>query len=259
MNTILLLLIFTGLVGLLLVVFFMLDRLNELHKHHDLQKPSIKPDESFGGLSGKALWDAMIGLPAPGWDAKKVALLKPRYEVVLQKHLELLFEDGELDAREGLNMTVKCDRIVPTLRGEIESWIPHEFASGVYRAGHDKGELGPDAYPEIRARLDELGDALFSATGLPPHPLSKVLMPLPREGEEAPAADLPDAAAEGAEGAEGFAAVADGAAPGSAEPAALPPPAEGESLLMPQPLSLAEPETIPAAPAADAEAPKPAA
>ncbi len=53
MNTILLLLIFTGLVGLLLVVFFMLDRLNELHKHADLQKTPHKPDDTFGGLSGK--------------------------------------------------------------------------------------------------------------------------------------------------------------------------------------------------------------
>lgn len=70
MNTILLLLIFTGLVGLLLVVFFMLDRLNELHKHADLQKPPYVPDDTFGGLTGKTLWDAMIGIPMSGWDAK---------------------------------------------------------------------------------------------------------------------------------------------------------------------------------------------
>ena len=120
MNTILLLLIFTGLVGLLLVVFFMLDRLNELHKHADLQKTPHVPDDTFGGLTGKTLWDAMIGIPLSGWDAKKLEPLKPRYEAVLQKHLELLFEDGKLDAREGFAMPVRCDRVVPTLRGEIE-------------------------------------------------------------------------------------------------------------------------------------------
>ena len=64
MNTILLLLIFTGLVGMLLVVFFMLDRVNEIHKHSDIpQRGHIDPAAMFGGLTGKNLWDALIGVP----------------------------------------------------------------------------------------------------------------------------------------------------------------------------------------------------
>ena len=71
MNTILLLLIFTGLVGMLLVVFFMLDRVNEIHKHSDIpQRGHIDPAAMFGGLTGKNLWDALIGVPMPGWDQK---------------------------------------------------------------------------------------------------------------------------------------------------------------------------------------------
>ena len=185
MNTILLLLIFTGLVGLLLVVFFMLDRLNELHKHADLQKTPHKPDDTFGGLSGKELWDAMIGIPLPGWDAKKLEPLKPRYEALLQKHLELLFEDGKLDAREGFAMPVRCDRVVPTLRGEIESWMPHEYASGIYRAAQDLVNLPPEEHEAVIARIDDIGDALYSATNLPPrHPLSRVLVPAARPANE---------------------------------------------------------------------------
>lgn len=190
MNTILLLLIFTGLVGLLLVVFFMLDRLNELHKHADLQKTPHKPDDTFGGLSGKELWDAMIGVPLPGWDAKKLEPLKPRYEALLQKHLELLFEDGKLDAREGFAMPVRCDRLVPTLRGEIESWMPHEYASGIYRAAQDLVNLPPEDHEAVIARIDDIGDALYSATNLPPrHPLSRVLVPAARPAHEDPASD----------------------------------------------------------------------
>ena len=185
MNTILLLLIFTGLVGLLLVVFFMLDRLNELHKHADLQKTPHKPDDSFGGLTGKTLWDAMIGIPLPGWEAKQLEPLKPRYEALLQKHLELLFEDGKLDAREGFAMPVRCDRVVATLRGEIESWMPHEYASGIYRAAQDLFNLPPEEHDTVLARIDEIGDALYSATNLPPrHPLSKVLVPASRPAHE---------------------------------------------------------------------------
>ena len=185
MNTILLLLIFTGLVGLLLVVFFMLDRLNELHKHADLQKTPHKPDDSFGGLSGKTLWDAMIGIPLPGWEAKQLEPLKPRYEALLQKHLELLFEDGKLDAREGFAMPVRCDRVVSTLRGEIESWMPHEYASGIYRAAQDLINLPPEEHETVLARIDDIGEALYSATNLPPrHPLSRVLVPASRPAEE---------------------------------------------------------------------------
>jgi hypothetical protein len=190
MNTILLLLIFTGLVGLLLVVFYMLDRLNELHKHADLQKIPHKPDDSFGGLAGKELWDAMIGIPLSGWDAKKLEPLKPRYEALLQKHLELLFEDGKLDAREGFAMPVRCDRVVPTLRGEIGSWMPHEYASGIYRAAQDLINLPPQEHEAVLSRIDDIGDALYSATNLPPtHPLSKVLVPSSRPPEEETSAD----------------------------------------------------------------------
>ena len=190
MNTILLLLILTGLVGLLLVVFFMLDRLNELHKHADLQKTPYKPDDTFGGLKGKELWDAMIGIPMSGWDAKKLEPLKPRYEAVVQKHLELLFEDGKLDAREGFAMPVRCDRTIPTLRGEIESWMPHEYASGIYRAGQDLINLPEEEHDDVISRIDDIGEALYSATNLPPrHPLSKVLVPARQTPEEETSAD----------------------------------------------------------------------
>jgi hypothetical protein len=131
----------------------------------------------FGGLTGKNLWDALIGVPMPGWDQKKIAAIRPRYDLVLQKHLELLFEDGKLDGREGFASPVRCDRMVPTLRGEVESWIPHEFASGIYRAGYAIATTPEEDREPIRQQIDILGDALFTAVGLPPNSLSAILMP----------------------------------------------------------------------------------
>lgn len=196
MNTILLLLIFTGLVGMLLVVFFMLDRVNDIHKHSDIpQRGQLDPAAVFGGLTGKNLWDALIGVPMPGWDQKRLAAIRPRYDLVLQKHLELIFEDGKLDGREGFAMPIRCDRMVPTLRGEIESWIPHEFASGIYRAGYAIATTPEENQEPIRQQIDMLGDALFAAAGLPPHPLSAILMPQldrpKRPVEEETAAEQP--------------------------------------------------------------------
>ena len=91
-------------------------------------------------------------------------------------------------------MPVRCDRKVPTLRGDIDSWIPHEFASGVYRAGYAL-TTAPEGDTElVQRQLDMIGQAIFSATGLPPHPLSSILMPqLERltsaSEEDAPATD----------------------------------------------------------------------
>lgn len=197
MNTILLLLIFAGLVGLLLVVFYMLDRVNELHKQSGVTLTGhtpIKPDESFGGLNGKALWDAMAGIPIPGWTPEKLEPLKLRYEAILQKHVEMLFEDGQLDGREGYSMPVRCDRVIPTLRGEIESWIPHEYATVVYRCGHDRTTKPEEEFAAIRERIDQAGSALFAATGLPPHSLANLLMPIPPPPPPPPLEENPEGA-----------------------------------------------------------------
>ena len=208
LNTILLLLMFTGLVGVLLVVFFMLDRVNDLHKATNFGKGQVKKDQSFGGLSGKNLWDAMIGVPSPGWSQKKLAELRPRYELVLQKHMELLFEDGKFDGREGFSAPVRSDRMVTTLRGEVESWIPHEFASGLYNAGFQLVAT-PDVEEDvIREQVDMVGEAIYSAAGLPPQPLSKLLMPPPRPERKKDEEPAPDTIEDGVEG-EDMAEVAD--------------------------------------------------
>ena len=106
MNTILLLLIFIGLAGVLLVVFFTLEKVNDIATGKSPAKPRFNAAETFGGLSGKDLWDAMMGLPMRGITPKEILSLKPRYEVVLQKHLEILFEEGQRDAREGFAMQI---------------------------------------------------------------------------------------------------------------------------------------------------------
>jgi hypothetical protein len=82
-------------------------------------------------------------------------------------------------------MPVRCDRVVATLRGEIESWMPHEYASGIYRAAQDLINLPPEEHEAVLTRIDDIGEALYSATNLPPrHPLSRVLVPASRPVEE---------------------------------------------------------------------------
>lgn len=191
LNTILLLLVFIGLVGVMLVAFFTMEKVNDIATGKSPSKPRFNAADTFGGLSGKDLWDAMIGVPMRGIKPKEILSLKPRYEVVLQKHLEILFEEGQHDAREGFPMPVRCERVVPTLRGEIESWIPHDYASGVYKVGYSLVTEPEEDHDKLREKLDEIGDELFYAAGLPPIPLSKLLMPF-REEEDMPP-EMPEA------------------------------------------------------------------
>ena len=178
MNNVLLLLVFAGLVGLLLVVFYLLDRVNALHNQNEiarLKRPFT--DSTMTTMNGRILWDVLSGEAMQELDEEMIGQLRSRYEMVLQKHIELLFEDGMLDGREGFSMPVSPERKVPTLRGEFTSWIPHEFAKGIYMAGHDRATKPETEHPLIAAALDNLGNELFEQVGMPPILLSKLLMP----------------------------------------------------------------------------------
>jgi hypothetical protein len=74
-------------------------------------------------------------------------------------------------------MPVSPERKVPTLRGEFISWIPHEFAKGIYMAGHARATQPETEHPIIAASLDEIGNELFEQVGMPLIQLSKLLMP----------------------------------------------------------------------------------
>jgi hypothetical protein len=178
MNNVLLLLVFAGLVGLLLVVFYLLDRVNALHNQSEtarLKRPFT--DSTMTTMNGRILWDVLSGEAMQDLDEEMIAQLRSRYEMVLQKHIELLFEDGTLDGREGFSMPVSPERKVPTLRGEFTSWIPHEFAKGIYMAGHDRATKPETEHSLIAANLDNIGNELFEQVGMPPIQLSKLLMP----------------------------------------------------------------------------------
>jgi hypothetical protein len=178
MNNVLLLLVFAGLVGLLLVVFYLLDRVNALHNQSEtarLKRPFT--DSTMTTMNGRILWDVLTGEAMQELDEEMISQLRSRYEMVLQKHIELLFEDGTLDGREGFSMPVSPERKVPTLRGEFISWIPHEFAKGIYMAGHDRATKPETEHSLIAANLDNIGNDLFEQVGMPPIQLSKLLMP----------------------------------------------------------------------------------
>lgn len=151
-----------------------------------------QPDASYGNLVGKRLWDAMTGKPLPDIDEAKVAELKPRYHIILTKHIEMLFAEGVEDGKRGSARMAANKHKIQGLRGTVISWIPQQYADTIYRAGFDSASATDAAARQaIEASLSEAVDALSARTELKPaEPLATKLLALSAGPTEGPAEPL---------------------------------------------------------------------
>ena len=146
----------------------------------------------FGDLSGENLWKAMAGetLEDPEIEIGDLERLRPRYEHVLTRHIEMLVEDGRFDARANERTPAKSTIRVTTLRGSVESYIPYVEASRLYEIGQEI-ENAPDTPEALIAEIDEIVDDLFKQVELTrTHSFGKQLMPVPETDDDDD--ELPD-------------------------------------------------------------------
>ena len=187
--------------ALLIMVVYTIDRLNSVEKITSVlnsvvaPSPSVSSMESqsmFEGLSGMPLWEAMSGKPVEGWDEASLENMKPRYRIVLQKHVEAIFDEGLLDGhQETYKHLPSNSMVVSMLRGAVESWIPQNFASGIYQIGLEWSRNEVEEAKRLRKRLDLIVDEMFSDCEIElKSPLSKVL--LPQSEEELLRGDIDD-------------------------------------------------------------------
>jgi len=211
MNTVLLLAVFFGTAAAIVLIIYLIDRVNMLEKMTLESRPSapgdsVKPDSNadsvFLGLSGKILWDAMSGKTPEGFNDNDLVALKSRYEHVLTKHIELLFKEGSADRQQGkASAKPKLPTSIKTLRGTIDSWIPPQHASAIYKAGFESIGATDIDRTRIASYLDDSTELLFSRTDIAlRQAFSEKLMPQSQEGGEAPLDELPDLSAPVAEG-----------------------------------------------------------
>jgi hypothetical protein len=172
-----------GFVLLLVLVIYLVDRVNALEintRQAQDNAPKSKPADSgpFGGLSSKKLWDALSGQAPENWDADRVGDVRERYAPVLLKHIEMLFGEGVADARSGLSGTPRNTRVISTLRGSVESWLPTLENGTIYQCGVDSAQSTPETRPAIQQRLDEACAVLHQRVQIPlRQPYSSSLMP----------------------------------------------------------------------------------
>ena len=188
-----------GLLVVLVFIIYLVDRVNAIEREtrqfaQSMQAPKdVQPQGPFAGLSSKKLWDAMTGRVPEGMDPSLVVEVRERYEMVLQKHIEAIFQEGVKDGQRGMSGEPKNTKLITTLRGPVESWLPSAQVNTLYKCGLDSVQLPADQWAGVRSALDEAGQTLYAKALLtPPQPLSSILMP--QAMVEAPALTAPPAA-----------------------------------------------------------------
>ncbi len=121
----------------------------------------------FGDLSGENLWKAMSGEEIEDEEIEigDVDALRPRYELVITRHIEMILEDGRFDAKTGERTVVKPLLRIPMLRGSVESFIPFAEASRLYEIGQEI-ESKPENPESLAAEVDKIVDDLFQKVQL---------------------------------------------------------------------------------------------
>ncbi len=185
-----------GLLTLVIVVLAVLliylsDRFNLLEREtyelkrklHDTQQS--KPSGPYAGLSGKALWDAVIGEQTGQLDELVLDGVRKRYRLLLDDHVQSIFRGGAADAERGMDSVPANTRTLRTPQAQVESWLPPEVVEEVYRCGQGYVLAGPDEMPGLRQRLDQVFSQLYEACKLESgQPASSLLMP-PRPQDNA--------------------------------------------------------------------------
>ncbi len=172
-----------GLLVVIILIVYLIDRINSIERETRRVAQSVvtaQPanQEPFGGLSGKKLWDALCGKPPAGTSDQTLQEWRDRYEVVLHKHIQSLFEEGAKDAQRGMSGEPPNTRTIRTARVTVESWMPAAQANTLYKCGLDSVQQATEDLTPVRAALDEAGQQLFAKVLLDLNePLSRTLMP----------------------------------------------------------------------------------
>jgi hypothetical protein len=173
-----------GLLLVLILVVYLIDRVNSIESEtrkvvSKLNENAAKVATPSMGLSAKKLWDAMTGRSTEGLEPQALAELRSRYPVILSKHAEGLYKDGFKDGILGTPPSdPKNTKEIVMAKGTVESWIPTAQANALYQCGLSASQTPEAEWGPIRASMDEAGQFLWSKAQLDAtSPLSEWLMP----------------------------------------------------------------------------------
>jgi hypothetical protein len=191
-----------GLLLILLLIVYLVDRVNTIEKETRRMALSMNPGSSgesksakapFAGLSGRRLWEAMIGKGVDNLSDDVLAELRERYDLVLHKHLEAIYKDGWRDGERGTPTEPANFRQISTATGQVESWLPMPQVKTIHQCGLEASQRPPELWDSLRADMDEAANILYTKAQLEVRQaLSGWLMPAPAANAallQAPPAD----------------------------------------------------------------------
>ncbi len=184
MSNFLLLLILFVLASVLLLIVYLIDRVNIIEKvtlkfTGDSKLQETDKSGIFGELRAENLWGAMSGIPTPGWDNERLTEVRPRYEVILQKHAQAIFDEGVLDGKKEETNPPSNTYTVGTLRGNVESWIPQQYADEIYESGNERGKNPDGDLKDIKNNINQSYSNMLKQVSLEPAKmLSDLVLPL---------------------------------------------------------------------------------
>lgn len=181
-----------GLLLIFVLILYIVDKVNVIYQGY--AKPDVPQtynDGLFGELVGKTLWDAMSGIPVPGVDAKFVSSLKPHYEPVLRQHIEQVFMEGYSHGKAGTAGVPTNNRIIPTPRGSLESWLPMHHLASIYQAGVDFAAKKPEDTLRIQQSLDQVTAMIYARIGVGLSEAYSATLLIHPEAEEDDGKELP--------------------------------------------------------------------
>lgn len=173
MSTMLLVAILCFLIGMVIMIVYLIDRVNSMERKHALAVSTAfagvdSAAPAFGNIDGAHLWEVLSGMAPLEATAVTIDEIRLRYEPVLRRHIEELFEDGVLDGRHGVRFQPKPERAIKCAAGMLNSWIPPADARVIYDIGLERARIISMDLSALYPKLEAVCDRLYAAVGINP-------------------------------------------------------------------------------------------
>jgi len=84
----------------------------------------------------------------------------------LRQHIEQVFMEGYAHGKAGTAGVPTNNRMIPTPRGSLESWLPMHHLASIYQAGVDFAAHKADDVLRIQQSLDQVTSMIYARIGI---------------------------------------------------------------------------------------------
>ena len=169
MEKLLLLLVVAGCAAVVIIMIYLISRVEKIEDIAINGPPpkrslaQVREKEPWLGLQGVDLWDLLSGDPPPGYAKDDALPWQPKYEHILYKHIEILFNKGMEDKKAAkLKEQPESPMLISTLRETMNAFMPNQYASVLYESGYEIVSADAEQRMAIIDAIDRTSETLFN-------------------------------------------------------------------------------------------------